>query len=96
MVVAVLVLAGHHQVVTVAVVLVETLETLVLVQRILVEVEVVFTATILLVMVVQGLLFFATHQTTTWLQQAEQSPTWVVTRCTRSQQQVITRWWLRE
>jgi hypothetical protein len=45
---------------------------------------------------VQELLFFVTHQTTTWLQQAEQSVTSVVTRFTRSPLQVITRWWSHE
>jgi hypothetical protein len=86
----------HLLVVLVGVALAEILQTQEAEQQILVAVVEEFTATILVVMVVQGLLFSATHQTTTWLQQAEQSPTWVVTRCTRSQQQVITRWWLRE
>jgi hypothetical protein len=51
---------------------------------------------VLVVLVVRGLLFFVTHQTTTWLQQAEQSVTSVVTRFTRSLLQVITRWWSHE
>jgi len=50
----------------------------------------------MVVLVVQGLLFFVTHRTTTWLQQAEQSVTSVVTRFTRSPQQAITRWWSHE
>jgi hypothetical protein len=50
----------------------------------------------LAVLVVQGLLFSATHQITTWLQQVEQLPMSAATRFTRSPLQVITRWWSHE
>jgi hypothetical protein len=63
---------------------------------ILVLVAAVELEALLAVTVVQGLLFFVTHQTTTWLQQAEQSHTSVVTRFIRSPLQVITRWWSHE